>query len=149
MDATALLFLLAFAAGVTLAAQPGVNAILARGVGGPALAALVSFIVGAAALVIFAIIRRSPIPASETLASIPWWAWLGGLLGAFYVTVSIIAAPQIGTGRFFAVVIAGQLFAGVLIDQFGLLGLPQRVLTLPRVLGLALLVAGVVLVRVG
>lgn len=141
--------LLAFVAGAAIAAQPGINATLGRGLGGPVLASLVSFAVGTLALAIVALARREAMPSGSAIAGIPTWAWTGGLLGAFFVTVSIIAAPRLGAGTLVAVAIAGQLTAALVLDHFGWLGYAERAATLPRIAGVALLLGGAALVRWG
>lgn len=143
------ILLLAFVAGAAIAAQPGINATLGRGLGGPILASLVSFAVGTLALALVALARRDALPNGAALAGIPLWAWTGGLLGAFFVTVSIIAAPRLGAGTLVAVAIAGQLIAALVLDHFGWLGYAERAATLPRIVGVGLLLAGAALVRFG
>jgi transporter family-2 protein len=86
------------------------------------------------------------VPSRDTLAAIPWWAWFGGLLGAFYVAISTIVAAELGASSLLALVIAGQLAMALVIDNYGWLGLPVNPLTWTRVLGVALLGAGVWLV---
>ncbi len=76
----------------------------------------------------------------------PWWALVGGLLGAVYVTVALIAVRTLGASGLTAVVIAGQLAISVVIDRFGLLGIARQHIGVSRIVGLVLLVAGVVLV---
>jgi transporter family-2 protein len=81
------------------------------------------------------------------LGSAPWWAWGGGLLGAFYLVASIVLAPRLGAGTTVALVVGGQMLAALVIDQFGLLRLPVHHASLPRVAGGVLVVAGVALIR--
>ncbi len=78
--------------------------------------------------------------------SAPWWAFVGGLLGAAYVTVALVAVRTLGAAGLTAAVITGQLAISVLIDRFGLLGVAKHPVTAPRIAGLVLLVVGVVLV---
>lgn len=143
------LILVAFVAGAAIAAQPGINATLGRGLGGAVLAALVSFAVGTIALTLVALARQEALPSGAAVGAIPLWAWTGGLLGAFFVTVSIVAAPRLGAGTLVAVAIAGQLTAALLLDHFGWLGFAERAATLPRIAGVGLLLGGAALVRFG
>lgn len=144
-----LLFAVAVACGAAIAAQSGINAALARGVGGPVHAALVSFAVGTLALLLVALLMRGGLPSRDGVSALPWWAWTGGLLGAFFVTFAVIAAPRLGAGSLVAALIAGQLASAVVLDHFGWLGFPERSITLTRVLGVGLLAAGALLVRLG
>lgn len=127
--------------------QTGLNSQLSRWVGHPILAALVSFMVGTSALLAYALALRLPLPASQSLGQSPWWVWTGGLLGAFFVTASIVVAPRLGAAITLALIIAGQLIVALALDHFGLLGFEQRPLNGWRVLGAALLVIGVALIR--
>ncbi len=72
--------------------------------------------------------------------------YAGGLLGAVYVVGVIALAPRLGALLTFALVIAGQLLASLLLDHLGLL-YPRHPVNLPRLLGALLLLAGVVLIR--
>jgi transporter family-2 protein len=140
------LYVLAFFAGVVLIVQVGVNTTLRNALGAPVMAALVSFLVGSVALVVFLLVTRAPWPAREQWAAIPWWAWFGGLLGAFYVVSTIIAGPRIGAAALLALIVLGQLVTSLLVDQFGWLGFPQHSMTALRLLGALLLFSGVLLI---
>ncbi|HVG17701.1 MAG TPA: DMT family transporter [Blastocatellia bacterium] len=139
--------LLALIAGAFIPVQTGVNSQLSRWVGHPVLASLVSFLVGTAALLAYTLILRIPLPAPNSLNQSPWWVWTGGLLGAFFVTASVIVAPRLGAAITVALIIAGQLLVALALDHFGLLGFPERPLNGWRVLGAILLVIGVALIR--
>ena len=85
-------------------------------------------------------------PALGSVGKAPWWALIGGLLGAIYVTVALVAVRTLGAAGLTAVVIAGQLAISVVIDRFGLLGVARQQIGAARILGLVLLVVGVALV---
>ncbi|MFM7625110.1 MAG: DMT family transporter, partial [Gammaproteobacteria bacterium] len=74
------------------------------------------------------------------------WAWFGGLFGAMYVTVATLAGPRIGALLLLALTVAGQMVASIIVDHYGLLGFAQQPVTTMRLIGVALLVAGIVLV---
>ena len=140
--------LLVFVAGGMVAAQAPTNAILAKAGGSPILAALISFTVGTAAL--FLVWLATPNrPSSTAFAGLPWYAWIGGLYGAMFVAVAAYAAPKIGIASLITVGIAGQIAVALFLDHFGALGLPRDPISLGRVAGAALVIAGVVLVRKG
>jgi len=143
-----LYLLVAVAAGVMLPIQFGINAQLSHWVGSPIRAAFVSFLVGTIALLVVAAFVRKPLPSLARLGDVPWWVWTGGLLGAFYVTGSILAAPRLGAVTLAAAVILGQTVTSVLADQFGWVGFSEHHASPGRVVGVALVVAGVVLVRI-
>jgi transporter family-2 protein len=136
-----------FAAGAALAVQFSVNAQLRSFVGGPLVAATISFFVGTLALLATSLIGRQPWPLGGAIAHAPWWAWVGGLLGAFYLLATIVLVPRLGAGVTVGSIVAGQVTASVLIDNFGLMRVPVHEATLPRIAGAALIVVGVVLVQ--
>jgi transporter family-2 protein len=139
-------YLLGITAGLGLTLQIGMNAQLRRVLHSAWSAALVSFLVGTVALVGLMLATRTAIPARETLAAVPPWAWFGGLFGAFYVAISTIVAAELGTTSLLVLGLAGQLAMALVVDHFGWLGLPENPITGVRLLGVALLFAGVWLV---
>ena len=78
---------------------------------------------------------------------IPWWAWSGGAFGAIFIGLSIFLVPQIGAATFLALLVTGQMLGSITFDHFGWLGLTQRPVDAPRLIGVALLIGGVVLIR--
>lgn len=137
---------LALAAGAFLPLQAGINAQLKNAFGSPVPAAFVSFAVGTLALFAYLVATRAALP--QNAAAVPWWQWLtGGLLGACYVTLIVLLAPLLGAALTFGLVVAGQMAMALALDQFGLLGFAQHPVNLVRGAGAALIVAGVVLIR--
>jgi transporter family-2 protein len=143
---TSLLYALSFAAGVVLIVQIGVNATLRNALGSPVIAALASFIFGSVAIAGFVLLSRTPWPERAQLAAAPAWAWLGGLLGAYYVIWTVMAGPRLGAATLLALVILGQLVTSLLADHFGWLGFPLHPISVARLAGAALLFAGVLLI---
>jgi transporter family-2 protein len=137
-----LAYLLGIAAGFGISIQVGMNTQLRRILGSAYSAALVSFLVGTTALVAVVLATRTTLPPRDTFAVIPWWAWLGGVCGAFYVAISTIVAAQLGAASLLALALAGQLAMAVVIDHFGWLGLPENPISWVRVAGIGLLAAG-------
>jgi transporter family-2 protein len=126
--------------------QAPVNSRLARSLGESLPAACVSFIVGTLALVLITSVSKNGFASFANVGRVPWWGFLGGLLGAAYVTVAILTVRTLGASGLTAAVIGGQLLMSVVIDRFGLLGIPRQAIGLERVVGLLLLVVGVALV---
>jgi len=141
-----LLYLLAFAAGIVLTVQVGVNSALRGAVGNPVMAALISFVIGSAGLLAFLLVTRTPWPDRAQLTTAPAWGWLGGLLGAFYVVSTIIVGPRLGAAALLALIVLGQLVTSLLVDHFGWLGFPEQPLTALRLLGALLLFGGMLLI---
>jgi transporter family-2 protein len=136
--------LLTAVAGGLIALQAPINAGLGRATGSLP-AALISFAIGTIALATIVVLSGKAGGLGSTF-DLSWYYLLGGLLGAIYVTNALIAVAAIGAGGVAAATIAGQLAASVAIDRLGLFGLDQVPLTPERLLGVALLFAGTLLV---
>lgn len=133
--------LLALAAGALVPLQAGVNVRLRQGLGGDAvLSALISFAVGTAVLLVVALAQGWNWPRQG--AQGPWWMWTGGAFGAFFVTATIVLAQRLGATSMLAWILASQLLAGLVLDQFGVAGYAVRDITWPRTIGVLLLLAG-------
>ncbi len=139
--------LLALAAGVMMPVQAGINAVLGSNLKTPFLAALISFSVGTTALALLCLLLRVPLPAPALVSKIPLWMWTGGLMGAFFVTTTIILAPKLGAVVLLTTLVAAQLTASLILDHFGLIGYPVQPINLWRIAGVAFLVMGVILVQ--
>jgi transporter family-2 protein len=137
--------LLAALAGVLVGMQAPVNSRLGRELGAVQAAAF-SFVIGTVALVLIASLFYGGLGSFGNVGKAPWWALVGGLLGAVYVTVAILTVRALGVSGLTAIVISGQLAAAVAIDRFGLLGISKQPIGVERIVGLVLLVLGVLLV---
>jgi bacterial/archaeal transporter family-2 protein len=137
-----LAYFLGVTAGFGISVQVGMNTQLRKVLGSAWSAALVSFLVGTAALVALVLVTRTAMPSRATFAAVPLWAWFGGLCGAFYVAISTIVAAELGAASLLALALAGQLAMAMVIDHFGWLGLPENPITWVRVAGMGLLAAG-------
>jgi bacterial/archaeal transporter family-2 protein len=140
-----LALLLGVGAGALVGMQAPVNSRLGRAVGSVQAASL-SFLVGTVALLLIATVVHGGFGGFAHVDRAPWWAFVGGLLGATYVTVAILTVRTLGASGLTAAVITGQLVISVVIDRFGLLGIVRQPIGAQRILGLVLLVAGVTLV---
>lgn len=137
------LILLMACGGVAIAVQPSINARLAQKVGSFE-SSMISFAVGT--LVLLLVVLLSGRGNLRGVADATWWELTGGLLGAFFVTLTIITVPRLGTAAVMAIIIAGQLTCGALLDQIGAFGLRQLPVTPARGIGIALLILGASLV---
>lgn len=148
MSAQTIALLLVLLSGALLAIQAPLNATLSRAIGGPVNAALASFLVGTLALAVVVGLGRSS-PDVPALRALPWWAWAGGLCGAVFVSGAAYAAPKIGVATLLTVGVASQLMMAIALDHYGAFGITRQAITGGRVLGVALVIAGAVLVRRG
>ena len=147
MQARLVYIVVALVLGAILPVQAAINTRLGKTVGTPAAAAFVSFAVGTVALFTYLLLTRQFNWQTAALVQAPWWIWIGGLLGTFYVAGIVALLPSLGTVLTFSLVIAGQTIAAVVIDHFGWLNVAIREVSPGRILGIILLIAGVVLVR--
>jgi bacterial/archaeal transporter family-2 protein len=139
--------LIALFGGVVLPVQVGLNTIVAKATGNPIWASTASFFVGTVGLIGYLLLSRQAWPTTAVIATIPAYAWGAGLLGAFYVTISILVAPKIGAALLVSLAIAGQMLAALILDHYGAFGFPQHSINWGRVAGALMLTGGVVLMR--
>lgn len=146
MQTPILVFLTLLLAGAATALQGPTNARLVTAVGSPLNAAFVSFAVGTVALGVLAMILQAR-PDIGAMKALPWWAWMGGLYGCAFVVSAAWGVPRLGVATTITVMIAGQLLLSLALDHFGALGVEKQPLSLGRIVGVALVIGGVVLVR--
>jgi transporter family-2 protein len=139
--------LLAVAAGVSIVVQQVLNSNLRTSLNSAAWSGFMSYFVGVVCMALLALALRDPLPSASVAARIPWWAWSGGLFGAIFIGLAILLVPQLGAATFIALLVTGQMLASVTFDHFGWLGLAQRPIDVPRLIGVALLIGGVILIR--
>lgn len=142
-----LFIFLAILAGIAMPTQATVNSKLAGYVNSPVSAAFISFAVGTIVLFVYMLLTGVPLSSLASAKDAPLVAWIGGFLGAFFVTVMAMIVPKIGVALSFSLAIGGQMLATLLIDHFGWLGVPEKPINLWRVLGAALITVGVILIR--
>ena len=146
MNPSWIMMLLVMLAGGATALQAPTNARLSGAVASPVNAALVSFAVGTVALGVVAAILRTRPDVAATRA-LPWYAWLGGAYGACFVVAAAWGVPRLGVAMTITLMVGGQLLISLALDHFGVLGVPQQPLSLGRIAGVGLVLAGVLLVR--
>ena len=145
------LFLIPLLVGMGVVIQSGANTQLRSVLGNPFLAGLVSFSVGLTTLLIINVVFKSDFAAlgMHSVQRSSWWMWLGGVMGAFFIMSVIFVAPAIGPTRLFGLIIASQLTFSLVVDHYGWMGFTVQPVSLKRLLGVALLIAGVFLVQSG
>lgn len=135
--------LLALAVGALMPVQTSLNAQMGK-VAGQLEAALINFLVGAAVLGVMVLVAgRGDL---RQAAGVPYYVWLAGAMGATVVFFALRVLPLIGAAGTMTALLAGQLIMAAFIDQFGWLGVEQQALDWPRLVGLALVVAGTLMV---
>ncbi|QPF87751.1 DMT family transporter [Bradyrhizobium genosp. L] len=144
---TWLLYLLALGAGISVAVQQVLNGNLRAALNSPAWAGLVSYLGGLVMMVIVLIATREPVPSWKLVSAVPWWAWSGGILGGVFILLMILLLPSLGAATLLALVVAGQMIAGIAMDHFGFFGLPAHPVSPLRLIGIALVIGGVLLIK--
>jgi len=144
---TFLFMLIVLAAGTILPIQAGINGRLGRAVNSPIVAAFISFATGFILLGLYLIaMRQNPFDFAGTTGA-PWWIWTGGLLGAFFVSIATALVPRLGSTLSFSLIIAGQLLISIIIDKYGLFGITASEISIKKIAGISLVIAGVLLIK--
>lgn len=137
----------ALIAGAVVPFQAGANAAAGRALGHPLWATVVSLSVSLICIIPVMLAMKVSWPTADNLAARPGWIWTGGIAGVIYITAAILVAPKFGAAGFMTAVIAGQIGASLLIDAYGLMGFTARDITPSRLIGVALVVAGVAIMQ--
>lgn len=140
---------LSLLAGFAVPLQAGSNARLGVILGHPFWATVISLLVSGLAIALLMLIVKVPRPNLVALSAGPWWIWLGGVAGVFYITVALMVVPRLGALNFIMAVVVGQLIISLLMDYFGLLGLPRHPPSLQKILGVSVVLAGFIIASRG
>jgi transporter family-2 protein len=143
---TLLFVVIAIAAGAFNPAQSGANAELNKHFGHTLPPTIVVYATALLSLVLVQLIFRQSIPDHGRLAAIPWWAWLGGSISLVPTIAGLTLAHKMGSGVFTGVTVTTALAVSILLDHFALMGFKHHPASLPRIMGGALMVAGLWLV---
>lgn len=133
-------------AGMCSAMQAGINGYLGKAIGSPLKAAMVSFLVGTVVLAIICFIMKiksgSQKVQEKSGKKYPWWIWIGGMLGAFSIFLNVYLTGGIGVGMTVTLIVIGATTGGILVDTFGLFGAEKKPLTVMKIVGLLIMIAG-------
>jgi bacterial/archaeal transporter family-2 protein len=130
-------------AGALQAWGPPMNGVLRNSLTNPWLASLVSFLPVIALLGVLWFCVPRPLPTVEGISAMPWWAPLGGVIGAFAVIAGLLFVGKVGAGTFAGLTITANILMSLVIDHFGLFGVQQHSIGPGRAVGAALMVAGI------
>ncbi|KAK9703646.1 hypothetical protein K7432_010621 [Basidiobolus ranarum] len=144
-----LVYPLVVAGGICLGLQAGVNATLGGHIG-RSLSATISFTESFILMSIYFSVDTKFGTKFDfsNLKKVPWWGWIGGILGAFFVFLNILITPKLGAGTVLGIVVSAQAITSVIIDHFGLLGVPKRKATILRLCGCVGLVGSVAVITI-
>lgn len=127
---------------------PPMNGALRNALTNPWLASTVSFLPIVAFLGVLFLCLPRPLPTAEGVSAMPWWAPLGGLVGAFAVVAGLLFVNKVGAGAFAGLTITANILMSLLIDQFGMFGMEVHALNTWRIVGGALMVGGIALIAI-
>ena len=133
-------------AGALQALGPPMNNALRNAMDNPWLASLVSFLPVIALLACLFLCLPSPLPSAKGLESMPWWAPLGGLIGAFAVIAGLLFVGKVGAGVFGGLTITANILMSLAVDRYGMFGMEVHELSIGRIAGAILMVAGIGLI---
>ena len=133
-------------AGVLQAWGPPMNNALKKALINPWLGSLVSFLPIVAFLGVLWMCLPRPLPTVASLSQMPWWAPLGGLVGAFAVVAGLLFVGKVGAGAFAGLTITANILMSLVIDKFGMFGMETHALSVGRMAGAVLMVAGIALI---
>ena len=133
-------------AGVLQAAGASMNGQLNKSIGNPWLASTISFLLVTFAFIGLFVLLPRPLPTVKGVETMPWWAPLGGLVGAVAVFAGLTLVQKVGAGPLNGLTITANLVASLAIDHFALFGMAQHSLNLPRLAGAVLMIIGVGLI---
>ena len=135
--------------GMGSATQTAVNGHLGRALSSPVQAGQISLVVGLLLLFAMSVLLSGPRRAlASGVAPGPWWMWLGGVLGAFFVFGGAALSPILGTGTTVIAALVGNILCGQVLESLGVGTGGHRALpTAHRLTGLAVVLVGVGMVR--
>lgn len=139
--------LVVFLCGALLPLQGGLNARLAKSIDSPIYAAMICFIVGALTMALYVPFTKETFSWQLLKSSHMTVILGGGVIGAVFITASMLALPRLGMALTFGLIVAGQVIISVLLDHFQILVAAQHPINLWRSLGMLLIIAGVAIVE--
>lgn|SRR6185312_8036110 len=134
-------------AGTGVATQALINTRLGSFVGSTFVAGTISFAVGLTSLLVVMVAQPAGTLRMQAIRSAPWWAFVGGALGAFFIVATIYGVPRVGAALWLSAAVLGQVTFSLVADHFGFFGVTVHPVSLPRLAGIVLVIAGVVMVR--
>lgn len=141
-----LFILLGITTGGFIPLQTSINSQLRNRVKTPFLSLLISFLVGTIFLIILSVLTGSGIPLMNgSLSSMPWWGYLGGIIGMICLTINIFLFPILGSVQTVIIPMVGQILMSVIIDNFDWFYAKTSPLSLTKLLGIILVIAGIMI----
>jgi transporter family-2 protein len=140
------LILIALVAGTFNAIEAGTNTALRKGLGAPFLALAAISAMTLCLSLASALVAHERWPNQTIVMTVPWWGWLGGLLGFGFVAAMIYTAESLGSALFIGLTVTASTLLSVILDHLGWLGFTQHAAGPARIVGALLMVIGVTLI---
>ncbi|MGU3575097.1 DMT family transporter [Brucellaceae bacterium C25G] len=142
-----LIIIAAIITGAVVPFQAGANAFLGKNLGHPLWGTVISLCISLICILPVMVFAKVELPTFSNLVQAPRWIWIGGLVGVIYITGALMLAPKLGAAGFITAAIVGQMLASIIIDQWGLVGLPKKPISLNRVIGVGLIFIGLIVMQ--
>jgi transporter family-2 protein len=144
---TLLFILLVLLVGSLLPIQATINAQVGALLRNPFYGTFVNFLVGTVGVTILLALLRPQLPTLQEVSAVPFYYYLGGLIGIMLVTTLVITVPKIGATNALMALVVGQMLISIIIDHNGWLGVPENAASPSRLTGAALLLLGLYLIQ--
>ena len=133
--------------GIFLTIGAAANARLRQTLHSSIAAAAINFVAGFVTLALLMIVQVFPTPSFARLLTVPWWAFLGGFLGAVFVTVNTLVVPKLGLTITTLAVVCSQMIFSLMIDQLGWFSMITRPVNTSRIVAIGLLIMAIALTQ--
>ena len=137
---------LALITGALIPIQAATNAAFSKSIGNPLVTGLMVFIVGLVVMILIILISGTTFPTRQQIMSTSLYSYLGGIIVATYVVMITILTPRLGVGTAIGLIVTGQIICAVTIDHFGLFNVAVHSISITRLAGVLLMIAGIYLV---
>jgi transporter family-2 protein len=135
-------------AGAFIPVMAILNGRLGKSMGEALHASVILFGVGFLFCLTVALVLTKSLPHATDLANAKPIEYLGGFIVGFYVISATLLAPRIGLANFIVCAVSAQIIISVVIDHFGLLGAMVRPVSMTRLIGIGLLIAGIIVTQI-
>lgn len=143
---TTWIYILIIAGGILQACGAPMNGQLGHSLTNKWMANAVSFAIITAFFLCMSLILPKPLPTVGGILSMPWWAPIGGLVGAVQVYAGLAYVNRVGAGPFMGFTVTAALITSIVIDHFGWFHMQAHPVNMGRTIGGALLVCGITLI---
>nr|WP_319400453.1 DMT family transporter [uncultured Carboxylicivirga sp.] len=133
--------------GGLLAVQGSINTQLGSFLKHPIQASFTNFLVGTICLFVLNIVLRTEVPKAEVLKQVPFYLFMGGILGAIFVSSVVILIPKIGVATMLGATIGGQMIVAAIIDHFGWFGVAHQPISMGKIAGIVFIIVGVFFIQ--